>query len=139
MAGLVRFVSTGSPVCPILFYGQSIHCLGDNMAEWRPTLAEGDGYVHQRILAALEADIASGRLATHERMPTHRRLSELLGVGVGAVTRAYAEAEARGLVTATVGRGTFVAGPGTGGATGGSDAGVVDLARNLPPAGYAAA
>ena len=45
------------------------------MAEWRPQLEDSDAYVHQRILAALEADIASGRLAMHERMPTHRRLS----------------------------------------------------------------
>ncbi len=100
--------------------------------EWRPRLAPGDGYVHRRILAALEADIASGRLATHQRLPTHRHLGETLGVGVGAVTRAYAEAESRGLTTARVGRGTFVAGPAAREAE--SAGGFIDLARNLPPA-----
>lgn len=109
------------------------------MVEWRPHLAAGGGYVHQRIVAALEADIRDGRLATHARLPTHRRLSELLEVGVGAVTRAYAEAETRGLVTAQVGRGTFVAGPASREPDGALAAAGIDLARNLPPAGQAEA
>ena len=63
-------------------------------------------------------------------------MAETLGVGVGTVTRAYLEAEAR-LATANVGRGTFVAGqaeqltalPG----------GPVDLAMNIAPVGQAEA
>ena len=78
------------------------------MTEWRPRLEAGPGLIPDRILAALRADVAAGVLAPNTRLPTHRRLAELLGVSVGAVTRAYAEAEQSGLVTAHVGRGSFV-------------------------------
>jgi len=37
-------------------------------------------------------------------LPPQRALAFLLGLGVGTITKAYAEAEARGLVTGHVGR-----------------------------------
>jgi DNA-binding transcriptional MocR family regulator len=85
----------------------------------------------------LSAAIADGHLAPGERLPTHRALAEELGVNTGTVTRAYLEAEQRGLVQGEVGRGTFVrAGSPPAsrfdfGAT--IRPGVVDLAYNLPP------
>ena len=42
------------------------------------------------------------------RLPTQRELAERLGTTIATVTRSYTEARRRGLVTATVGRGTFV-------------------------------
>ena len=105
------------------------------MIEWRPDIEAGDGFIHQRIAQALEADIAGGRLGPDERLPTHRRLAEVLGVGVGAVTKAYATAEARGLMTARVGRGSFVAKP----LERAEPTGPIDLARNVPPAARAEA
>jgi len=109
------------------------------MTEWRPWIESGDGLIPDRILAALKADIAGGVLAPNTRLPTHRRLAEILGVGVGAVTKAYAEAEARGLVNAHVGRGSFVAAAAERRAVRGIDAGPIDLGRNLPPAADAEA
>jgi len=41
-------------------------------------------------------------------MPTHRELADNIGVHVTTVTRAYKEAERRGLITGTVGRGTYI-------------------------------
>lgn len=58
---------------------------------------------------AIERDIASGVLRPGERMPTHRDMADELGLNVSTVTRGYKEAEKRGLISATVGRGTFVA------------------------------
>src|SRR5579863_10669785 len=106
-------------------------------ARWRPDIAEGQGRLSDKIVAALEADIASGKLAPDARLPTQRRMAEMLGVGVGTVTRAYLEAEARGLVSAAVGRGTYVAGQADRSA--GSAAGPVDLGTNVAPAGPAEA
>jgi DNA-binding transcriptional MocR family regulator len=62
-------------------------------------------------------------------------LAQHLGVGLGTVTRAYAEAEARGLIEAVVGRGSFVAAR----SPAGDAQGPVDLARNIPPSGPAKA
>jgi DNA-binding transcriptional MocR family regulator len=66
-------------------------------------------------------------------LPTHRELAERLGVTVGTVSRAYAEAARQGLVTGEVGRGTFVLGEPPGGAEAQSAGAPIDLAQNHPP------
>ena len=97
---------------------------------WKPTLDEDDGPIYLALAERLGADIAAGRLAFGERLPTHRALAEALGVNLSTITRAYDEAERRGLIEATVGRGTFVRGAGRPGATMLSRS--VDLSMNLP-------
>jgi DNA-binding transcriptional regulator YhcF (GntR family) len=57
----------------------------------------------------LRALIASGRLATGERLPSFRRLSEWAGVNVNTVRAVYAGLEGEGLVVSRQGQGTFVA------------------------------
>lgn len=76
---------------------------------WTPSLTQAYGTLHAQLLRALRRDIAAGVLIPEGKMPPHRELARRLGIGVGTVTRAYAEAERLGLLTSTVGRGTFVA------------------------------
>lgn len=78
------------------------------MTMWTPDLTPYAGPRYRAIADALEVDLREGRLTPGARLPTHRELAERLGVTVGTITRAYAEAEARGLTAGTVGRGTFV-------------------------------
>lgn len=80
------------------------------MTIWVPEIAENHGPIYLAIADALAEDIAHGRLEARTRLPTHRDLAYRLGVTVGTITRAYAEAERRGLVYGEVGRGTFVRG-----------------------------
>src|SRR5579871_905489 len=75
---------------------------------WLPDLAARRGPRYRAIADALAGDIANGRLATGERLPTHRELAYRLKVTIGTVSRAYAEAERRGLIGGEIGRGTFV-------------------------------
>jgi DNA-binding transcriptional MocR family regulator len=77
--------------------------------DWIPTLSEREGPVYRRIVEALAADVASGRLSRGQQLPTHRGLAKVLGIDLTTVTRAYAEAQRRGLTEARVGQGTFVA------------------------------
>jgi DNA-binding transcriptional MocR family regulator len=77
--------------------------------DWIPTLADREGPVYRRIVDALIADIASGRLHRGQQLPTHRALAKALGIDLTTVTRAYIEARHRGLTEARVGQGTFVA------------------------------
>jgi DNA-binding transcriptional MocR family regulator len=78
------------------------------MTSWVPDLQKGKGPLYRAIADALGADIEEGRLAPGARLPTHRELAERVGVTVGTVTRASAEAERRGLIGGEVGRGTYV-------------------------------
>lgn len=72
-------------------------------------IAKGDAPLYQSLADAIERDIADGKLLPGDRMPTHRDLADELGMNVSTVTRGYREAEKRGLIFGTVGRGTFVA------------------------------
>lgn len=81
------------------------------MTKWLPKLDDTHGPRYLAIAEALARDITAGRLKAGERLPTHRDLAWHLGVTVGTVSRAYAEAERRGLTSGEVGRGTFVNAP----------------------------
>lgn len=95
-------------------------------------------YTH--ILDAVAEAVRSGRIAPGERLPPQRELAERFGVALGTVSRAYAEAARRGLVSGAVGRGTFVA-PASERRTWieeASAADLIDLAVNRPPSAGAA-
>lgn len=75
---------------------------------WKPRLRRSDAPMYAAIVDALSADISAGRLKAGERLPTHRELATAVGASLGTITRAYAEAERRGLIRSQVGNGTFV-------------------------------
>ncbi|MFI5183934.1 MAG: PLP-dependent aminotransferase family protein [Vicinamibacteria bacterium] len=102
---------------------------------WVPQLDRHAGPRYLAIAEAISEDLAEGRLKPGSRLPTHRELADQLGVTVGTVSRGYAEAARRGLLSGEVGRGTFLRqraheySP-LGAAT---EEAVVDLSLNYPP------
>lgn len=78
------------------------------MTNWQPDIENRDGPRYLALADALSDDMTAGRLKPGDRLPTHRDLAWRLGVTVGTVSRAYAEAERRGLTSGEVGRGTYV-------------------------------
>src|SRR6478672_663887 len=107
------------------------------MTSWMPTLA-ADRPRYIAIADAIAADLAAGRLKSGERLPPQRDLAWKLGVTVGTVTRAYQEAEKRGLLVGEVGRGSFLRDPGLNsvavrGLATGSDPGALDMQMAVPP------
>jgi len=64
--------------------------------------------VYRQIAERIRDDIASGRLAEGDQLPTIRALAQELRVNRDTVALAYEELAAAGLVEATVGRGSFV-------------------------------
>src|ERR1700716_1317024 len=76
--------------------------------DWLPTLSEWPGPVYMRIVDALAADIANGRLVRGQQLPTHRALAHELDIDLTTVTRAYGEARRRGLLDARGGKGPFL-------------------------------
>src|SRR5438876_10516528 len=86
----------------------SVNSIIVTMTSWLPDLNRFSGPRYRAIAEALAADIRGGRLPPGSRLPTHRDLAYRLHVTVGTVSRAYAEAERRGLIGGEIGRGTFV-------------------------------
>jgi len=101
--------------------------------DFLPTLGEWSGPLYLRIADALAADIAGGRLARGQQLPTHRALAKALGIDLTTVTRAYNEARRRGLIEARVGQGTFVSETTVRAAPDGAPAVRIDLSMNVPP------
>ena len=105
------------------------------MNVWSPDLTHKHGPRYRAIADALSDDLKSGRLQPGARLPTHRELARTLGVTVGTVSRAYAEAERRGLVLGEVGRGTFIRGAEDAAASffrARAETGVIDLSQSIP-------
>ncbi|MGH7527695.1 MAG: GntR family transcriptional regulator, partial [Gemmatimonadales bacterium] len=103
------------------------------MTMWNPILAGRAEPKYQALLDLLQHDIESGTLRPGDRLPTQRHLAQRLGVAIGTVSRAYAVAERRGMVSGEVGRGTFVRGPEPGaeeGAVEDEDPSLIDLSKS---------
>jgi len=75
---------------------------------WKPDISRRTGPLYLAIADAMDKAIQTGELTAGDRLPPHRSLAFDLGITVGTVTRAYSEAERRGLITGEVGRGTYV-------------------------------
>jgi len=101
--------------------------------DWIPALTDREGPVYLRIVAALAADIESGRLVRGQQLPTHRELAKTLGIDLTTVTRAYTEARHRGLTQTRIGQGTFVVECLSFPRRSAYQAPDVDLSMNLPP------
>jgi DNA-binding transcriptional MocR family regulator len=82
------------------------------MTIWMSDLADRRGPLYVALADAIAGAVEDGTLEDGARLPPHRDLAHRLGVTVGTVSRAYALAEQRGLVSPQVGRGTFVRRPG---------------------------
>lgn len=75
---------------------------------WKPVFIDTDKSLYIAVADALEIDIHNNVIKPGEKLPTHRELAEIIGINVSTATRAYREAERRGLITGTTGRGTYV-------------------------------
>jgi DNA-binding transcriptional MocR family regulator len=103
------------------------------MIDWTPTLASLPGPRYLAFVSALEADIASGRIKPGMRLLPQREMAQRLELSVGTISKAYAEAEQRGLISGEVGRGTFVQRRRPEARSLGSAGGSINLALNVPP------
>jgi DNA-binding transcriptional MocR family regulator len=103
------------------------------MTDWVPALVSIQGPRYLAFVVALEADIAAGRVKPGMRLLPQRDMAQRLDLSVGTISKAYAEAEQRGLISGEVGRGTFVQRrrPETRGH--GSPVTTINLALNVPP------
>jgi DNA-binding transcriptional MocR family regulator len=77
------------------------------MTIWTPVLDRSKP-LYLAIADAIAHDVDGGTLPDGARLPPQRELAWKLGVTLGTVTRAYKEAEIRGLLAGEVGRGSYI-------------------------------
>lgn len=104
------------------------------MIDWTPTLGQNGRPRYLLIADAIAEDIREGVLKPGDRLPPQRKLAYELKVDFTTVSRAYMEAQSRGLIDSHVGRGTFVADAKGGAAeTDPLRDAQEDLSMNMPP------
>lgn len=100
---------------------------------WRPELRGSSRQLYLQLVDAIASDIQSGRLTVAERLPPQRELADRLKINYATVSRAYREAQRRGLIYSRVGHGSFVCRPRVAQLAGRRGESLVDMTMNLPP------
>ncbi len=68
-----------------------------------------DRAVYLQIIDQVKRDIALGRLAKEERLPTVRQLAQQLAINPNTIAKAYRQLEQEGIIVTRSGAGAFVA------------------------------
>lgn len=75
---------------------------------WKPTLPQGKKPLYIALAEQLEEDIRSGVLRPGTKLPPQRELADFLDINVSTVTRAFKRCANQGLLSSTIGSGTFI-------------------------------
>ncbi len=75
---------------------------------WKPVLYKKSKALYKELSQILEEDIKSGALLPGTKLPPQRELADFLDINVSTVSKAFKACELKGLLSATMGSGTFV-------------------------------
>lgn len=75
---------------------------------WKPQRPDKDRPLYISLAGQLERDIKSGELLPGTKLPPQRELADFLDINISTVVRAFRLCARKGLLSGTVGRGTFV-------------------------------
>lgn len=85
-----------------------INSFEDYPMSWKPNRTQLAHPLYTSIASLLEYDILNGSLAAHTKLPPQRELADFLDVNLSTITRAFKICELKGLIYASIGKGTFV-------------------------------
>lgn len=86
----------------------SINSFDNYYMSWRPELRRDGAPLYLSLAEQLERDIASGRLLPGTKLPPQRELADFLGINLSTISRAFKLCSQKGLLTGSVGSGTYV-------------------------------
>lgn len=86
----------------------SINSFDNYPMSWKPSLTDTAAPKYLALVKLLEADIKSGVLKAGTKLPPQRELADFLDVNLSTISRAFKLCEQKGLLSASVGSGTFV-------------------------------
>lgn len=86
----------------------SYNSFDDYPMSWRPELVRGAQPLYIELAQKLQSDIECGILSPGTKLPPQRELADFLNINLSTVSRAFKLCSEKGLLTGTVGSGTFV-------------------------------
>lgn len=75
---------------------------------WRPKINKTKTPLYLAIYNTLEKDIKNGILLPGDKLPPQRELADFLDVNLSTITRAFKLCEAKGLISGSIGKGTYI-------------------------------
>lgn len=75
---------------------------------WKPSIDKAKKPIYQALAEQLEQDILNEVLLPGTKLPPQRELADYLDLNVSTISKAFKVCELKGLLSATVGSGTFV-------------------------------
>ncbi|NUJ18590.1 PLP-dependent aminotransferase family protein [Bacillus glycinifermentans] len=75
---------------------------------WKPSIDKTEKPIYKALAGKLEQDILDGVLLPGTKLPPQRELADYLDLNVSTISKAFKVCELKGLLSATVGSGTFV-------------------------------
>ncbi|MGQ3378081.1 aminotransferase-like domain-containing protein [Priestia endophytica] len=75
---------------------------------WKPSIDKTRKPIYQVLASQLQQDILNGILLPGTKLPPQRELADYLDLNVSTISKAFKVCELKGLLSATVGSGTFV-------------------------------
>jgi DNA-binding transcriptional MocR family regulator len=85
-----------------------VNSFEDYPMNWKPDKERLKYPYYLSLAEQLEQDIKNGILQENSKLPPQRELADYWGINLSTITRTYKLCEKRGLIYATVGKGTFV-------------------------------
>lgn len=85
-----------------------INSFTDYPMTWKPQISKASKSLYNALAHQLEQDIQSGKLLPGTKLPPQRELADFLDINVSTVSKAFKACELKGLLSATIGSGTFV-------------------------------
>lgn len=75
---------------------------------WKPDMSDITGPKYIALAEQLERDIQSGKLKAGTKLPPQRELADFLDLNLSTISKVYKLCEQKGLLSASVGSGTYV-------------------------------
>lgn len=86
-----------------------VNSFDDYPLSWQPDLSKMAGPKYAALAQLLEEDIKSGKLTAGTKLPPQRELADFLDLNLSTISKAYKLCGQKGLLSASVGNGTYVA------------------------------
>ena len=75
---------------------------------WKPNLTNKKGPLYKALSDLLEEDIKNGVLKPGDKLPPQRELADFLDINLSTISRTFKLCEQRGLISGTIGKGTYI-------------------------------
>lgn len=86
----------------------SINSFDDYPMSWKPDLSQKPGPKYLALVSLLEEAVKNETLKAGTKLPPQRELADYLNVNLSTVSRAFKLCEQKGLLSASVGNGTYI-------------------------------